>query len=35
MPFTKLDINNKINKKKLESKTFEKTYNFTSLLALK
>ena len=27
MPFTKLDVKNEINKKKMESKTFEKAWN--------
>ena len=27
MPFTKLDVKNEINKKKIESKTFEKACN--------
>ena len=27
MPFTKLDVKNEINKKKMESKTFEKAQN--------
>ena len=27
MPFTKLDVKSEINKKKMESKTFEKAWN--------